>query len=73
MPVGAGMYGLINSPHPVKAADRDMNSRVDKAEWARTLSDRFTMLDTAKLGHLLPEALPKTPAQQRLEASGSRR
>jgi hypothetical protein len=73
MPVGAGMYGLINSPHPVKAADRDMNSRVDKAEWARTLSDRFAMLDTAKLGHLLAEALPKTPAQQRLEASGSRR
>ncbi|WP_374390163.1 hypothetical protein [Sandaracinobacter sp.] len=74
LPPGAGLYGLINSPHPVKAADRDMNSRVDKAEWARTLSDRFAMLDGAKLGYLQLETLPKTPAQQRLaDASTSGR
>ena len=74
LPPGAGLYGLINSPHPVKAADRDMNSRVDKAEWARTLSDRFAMLDGAKLGYLQLETLPKTPAQQRLaDASASGR
>ena len=63
MPRGAGLYSLINSPHPVKAADRDMNSKVAKDEWTRTLSDRFTMLDTAQLGYLTLDTLPKTPVQ----------
>jgi hypothetical protein len=64
LPRGAGLFGLINSPHPVKAADRDMDSRVTKAEWQRTLSDRFAMLDKDRAGALALETLPKTPVQQ---------
>ncbi|WP_181160003.1 EF-hand domain-containing protein [Sandaracinobacter neustonicus] len=72
MPSGAGMYGLINSPHPVKAADRDMNSRVTREEWTRTLSDRFTMLDTEQRGYLTLETLPQTPAQLRMGDSSAK-
>jgi hypothetical protein len=68
MPKGAGLYGLINSPHPVKAADRDMNSRVTADEWARTLGDRYAMLERGMKGTgqgpLRAETLPKTPVQQ---------
>jgi hypothetical protein len=66
-PKGAGGFGLINSPHPVKAADRDLNSKVTQAEWARTLGDRYTMLEKGETGTgsgpLKLEALPKTPVQ----------
>lgn len=78
MPRGAGLYGLINIPHPVKAADQDMNSRVTLAEYRKVMASRFEMLDRAagevrakaKTGSPLPTGelvlaeLPKTAWQQ---------
>jgi hypothetical protein len=59
----AGRYGLLDIPHPVKAADRDIDSKVSAAEWAKTMGDRFTLLDPAATGALQLATLPKTPAQ----------
>ncbi len=78
MPSGAGLYGVINIPQPVKAADRDMNAHVTQAEFRKVLHSRFDMLDRAEAearqkakkgngaptGALTLEELPKTAWQQ---------
>lgn len=61
---GAGLYGIINIRHPIKAADQDMNARVTTAEWQRILSSRFALLDKANLGYLTLDTLPPTPWQE---------
>lgn len=61
---GAGLYGIINIRHPVKAADQDMNARVTADEWRRILVSRFALLDKAGLGYLVLDTLPPTPWQE---------
>jgi hypothetical protein len=63
MPRGAGLYSLINAPHPVKAADANLDSRVTPEEWRRILASRFLLLDKAGRGALLLDELPQTPVQ----------
>lgn len=63
-PRGAGLYGIINIRHPLKAADQDMNARVTADEWQRILASRFALLDKAGLGYLTLDALPPTPWQE---------
>jgi hypothetical protein len=63
LPRGAGLFGLIDSPHPVKAADQDMDSRVTRAEYRAILLRRFDVLDKAGAGALVLAALPPTPIQ----------
>jgi hypothetical protein len=60
---GAGLYALIDIPHPVKAADRDMNARVTAEEWRRVMGGRFDLLDPQRRGDLTLEELPATPWQ----------
>ncbi|MCG2839393.1 hypothetical protein L6Q21_00180 [Sandaracinobacter sp. RS1-74] len=62
-PRGAGLYGVIDIRHPVKAADQDMNSRVTAEEWRKVLNGRFAILDRQGQGYLTLETLPPTPWQ----------
>lgn len=87
LPRGAGAYGLIDIPHPVKAADQDMNSRVTLAEYHKVMAARFERLDVAAAearrrkhkgageptGELLLVELPHTPAQIAAETAVKRR
>ena len=63
-PRGAGLYGVINVRHPIKAADQDMNARVTAEEWRRILNSRFAILDKQGLGYLTLDSLPPTPWQE---------
>ena len=63
-PRGAGLYGIINIRHPIKAADQDMNARVTAEEWQKILLSRFAILDKAGLGYLTLDTLPPTPWQE---------
>jgi hypothetical protein len=67
-PPGAAAYGLIAIPHPVKAADRDLNSKVTADEWERTMIDRYSRLegglDGTGQGPLALATLPRTFVQQ---------
>lgn len=63
-PRGAGLYGIINIRHPIKAADQDMNARVSAEEWQKILGSRFALLDKAGLGYLTLDELPPTPWQE---------
>lgn len=63
-PRGAGLYGIINIRHPIKAADQDMNARVTTEEWHKILLSRFALLDKTNLGYLTLDTLPPTPWQE---------
>jgi hypothetical protein len=72
-PEGAGLYGLLNEPEPVAAADLSFNSRITLPEFLETNDRRFHALDPKGLGYLTLEGLPKTPAQTVLEKEAKRR
>ncbi|MCR5877870.1 hypothetical protein [Phenylobacterium sp. J367] len=54
---GAARFGLLSTPHPVRAGDLDVDGRVTEAEWARAAARRFELLDRAKAGSLTLAAL----------------
>ena len=60
---GAAVYGLLNEPEPVAAADLNLNGRITLAEFLAAADRRFDKLDTKQLGYLTLDTLPKTPAQ----------
>lgn len=60
---GAAQYGLLNEPHPVRAADNDFDGKVTRAEAEAAARRRFGLLDGDKDGRLALEGLPTTPAQ----------
>jgi hypothetical protein len=51
-PGGAARFGLLAIPHPIMAADEDLNRGVSVAEWDRAAATRFNMLDEAHDGRL---------------------
>lgn len=51
-PAGAARYGLLPIPHPIMAADEDLNRGVSVAEWDHAAASRFNMLDEAHVGRL---------------------
>jgi hypothetical protein len=61
---GAARFGLLNTPHPVRAGDLDLDGRVTEAEWVRATARRFDLLDKAKAGKLTMETL-RPPAPMR--------
>ncbi|MDP1631511.1 MAG: hypothetical protein Q8L66_08845 [Caulobacter sp.] len=63
---GAGVYGLLNEPHPVRGADSNLDQRVSRAEAEAAARQRFQLLDANQTGRLTLADLPKTPAQNRL-------
>jgi len=72
-PEGAGVYGLLNEPEPVAAADTQFNSRITPEEFRAAADRRFAVLDSKGLGYLTLETLPKTPVQRLLERQKARR
>lgn len=66
-PEGASLFGVLDEPEPVTAADADLNGRVTLAEWTARSDRRFALLDEAGRGYLTLDGLPKTQAQLILE------
>lgn len=69
MPMGAGVFGLLNIPEPVAGADLDISGSVTLDEFRRTARHRFALLDRDADRRLPLSELPETPAQ----AFGGRR
>ena len=49
---GAGRFSFLNIPHPVMAADSDMNRGVSRDEFAQAAAERFALLDKDRDGRL---------------------
>lgn len=62
-PMGAGRWGLLNTPQPVISADADFNRGITSEEFRTAASQRFDAIDKAKSGFLTLAGLPLTPAQ----------
>jgi hypothetical protein len=58
---GAGRYSFLNIPHPVMAADLDMNRGVSREEFASAADQRFAELDKDRDGRLVRAELPPLP------------
>ncbi|HEU0097302.1 MAG TPA: hypothetical protein VFQ67_00875 [Allosphingosinicella sp.] len=58
---GAGRFSFLNIPHPVMAADADMNRGVSREEFARAADERFALLDRDRDGRLVQAELPPLP------------
>jgi hypothetical protein len=65
-PQGAAIFGLVNEPLPVRAADANFDFRISRAEFTDAAARRFTLLDLDKDGRLILAELPPTRAQLRL-------
>ncbi len=50
---GAGRFGLLNEPHPVRGADGDLSGRVSLEEWRKAAARRFNLLDLDGDGRVL--------------------
>jgi hypothetical protein len=64
---GAAVFGLLNEPEPVSAADLDLSGRITLAEFLTMADRRFDLLDVKHLGYLTLADLPKTAAQTMAE------
>ena len=49
---GASRFGLLAIPHPIMAADEDLNRGISPAEFDRAAATRFNLLDEARDGRL---------------------
>ena len=52
IPSGAARFGLLPIPHPIMAADEDLNRGISVAEWDHEAASRFNLLDEAHNGRL---------------------
>lgn len=64
---GAGLFGLMNEPEPVAAADTQFDGRITLQEFEAAADRRFDLLDTKQRGYLTLDTLPKTPVQKEIE------
>lgn len=69
---GAGLFGLLNEPEPVTAADTQFDSKITRQEFLSAADRRFEALDIGREGYLTLATLPKTPVQQAIEAAAKR-
>ena len=60
---GAAVFGLLNEPEPVSAADLDLSGRITLSEFMTVTDRRFDQLDPKGRGFLTLADLPKTSAQ----------
>jgi len=60
---GAGQYGLLDEPHPVRGADADLDQKVSRKEAEAAARQRFQKLDADGDGRVILADLPATPAQ----------
>ncbi len=66
---GAGQYGLLNEPHPVRGADADLDGKVSRAEAEAAARRRFKLLDDDGDSRLTLDTLTWTPAQALFESA----
>jgi hypothetical protein len=70
---GAGRYSFLNIPHPVMAADTDMNRGVSRAEFEQAAAERFGLLDRDRDGRLTRAELPPLPQPRSRRLRGESR
>jgi hypothetical protein len=58
---GAGRYSFLNIPHPVMAADFDLNRGVTRDEFVQAAAQRFALLDKDRDGRVALAELPPLP------------
>lgn len=66
--LGAGRHASLNIPEPIASADLDIDRGVSRAEIGEVAGRRFLLLDTAHRGYLSYDMLPRSPAQQEIDA-----
>ncbi len=64
---GAGLFGLLNEPEPVAAAETQFDGRITLQEFEAAADRRFDLLDPKQRGYLTLDTLPKTPVQKEIE------
>ncbi len=69
---GAGRYSFLRIPHPVMAADQDMNRGVSAAEFAQAAAERFALLDKDRDGRIARAELPPLPQPRLRRPRGER-
>jgi hypothetical protein len=70
---GAARYSFLNIPHPVMAADGDMNRGISRSEFALASAERFALLDKDRDGRLVRAELPPLPQPRRRRPRGESR
>lgn len=60
---GAGLFGYLDEPEPISAADADLDGRVTLAEWRVRTDKRFDLIADGATA-LRYDALPKTLMQR---------
>ena len=69
---GAARYSFLPIPHPVMAADEDLNRGVSRAEFAKAAGERFALLDKDRDGRLTRAELPPLPQPRLRRPTGER-
>jgi hypothetical protein len=69
---GGARYSFLDIPHPVMAADEDLNRGVSSAEFSKAAEERFKLLDKDRDGRLLPSELPPLPQARLRRPRGER-
>ncbi|HEX8308335.1 MAG TPA: hypothetical protein VF645_07935 [Allosphingosinicella sp.] len=69
---GAARYSFLDIPHPVMAADEDLNRGVSRAEFDRAAAERFKLLDKDRDGRLMRAELPPLPQPRLRRPRGER-
>jgi len=70
---GASPYSFFDEPEPITAADTHYRGVISRADFRALAEIHYSTLDSAGLGFLTLEGLPKTPVQRRLERVRNRR
>ena len=73
VPSGAARFGLLPIPHPIMAADEDLNRGISVAEWDHAAASRFNLLDEAHNGRLTLAELGARRMRMFEERRGQRR
>lgn len=73
MAMGAARFGLLPIPHPIMAADEDLNRGVSPTEFDRAAITRFNQLDEAHDGRLTLAQLAARRMQGMEARGGGRR
>lgn len=66
---GAGVWSLVNEPHPIRGADADFSMTVSRAEWRAAADRRFALLDADHDGAITFAELKPTPIQLMMAAA----
>jgi hypothetical protein len=69
---GAARFSFLRIPHPVMAADYDMNRGVSPAEFAQAAAERFAQLDKDRDGKIVRSELPPLPQPRLRRPRGER-